>query len=360
MLNLCDRKYANTKSITQKKFKHKKLIESKNILTDKYNRKHSYLRISITEKCNLRCTYCMPAEGIALSPKSHLMSYDEIFEIAKQFVALGVTKIRITGGEPLVRKDAEIILKKLATLPVELSITTNGILINKYKEIFKVCNLKKINISIDSLEADKFNAITRRKDFERIYQNILQFTGDPFFKVKLNCVLMKGVNDHEINNFIKLTQHQNINVRFIEFMPFDGNKWKLDKLVSQKQIVDSAQNYFGQEKVVKIQDEKNDTSKNYQIKGYKGSFAVISTVTNPFCDTCNRIRLTANGKLKNCLFSDGEVDLLTTYRNGGDIKTPMQVAIKSKQKIRGGMESPESFTTDELRKNNRSMIAIGG
>lgn len=330
------------------------------ILTDKFNRAHTYLRISITERCNLRCTYCMPAEGIELSPKSNLMTYDEVFTIAKKFVDLGVTKIRITGGEPLVRKDAEVILKKLATLPVELSITTNGILIDKYREIFKVCNLKKINISIDSLNPNKFNLITRRKDFEKIYQNILLFTNDPFFKVKLNCVLMKGVNDNEINDFIKITEHNNINIRFIEFMPFDGNKWNLEQLVSLKEIVDTANDYYGALNVVKIQDEENDTSKNYKIKGYKGSFAIISTVTNPFCDTCNRIRLTANGKLKNCLFSDGEVDLLNTLRTGENIEIPIRIAVKSKEKMRGGMENQESFTSENLRLNNRSMIAIGG
>lgn len=302
----------------------------------------------------------MPAQGIELSPKSHLMTYDEIYEIAKKFVEFGVTKIRITGGEPLVRKDAEVILKKLATLPAELSITTNGILIDKYREIFKVCNLRKINISIDSLEADKFNTITRRKDFEKIYQNILLFTNDPFFKVKLNCVLMKGVNDNEINDFIELGRHNNINVRFIEFMPFDGNKWNLEKLVSLDAILETASTNFGNDNLVKIDDEQNDTSKNYQIQGFKGSFAIISTVTNPFCDSCNRIRLTANGKLKNCLFSDGEVDLLTSFRNDGDIEKPIKIAINSKQKMRGGMESPESFTSDNLRLNNRSMIAIGG
>lgn len=302
----------------------------------------------------------MPAAGIPLSPKSHLMTFDEIYEIAKKFVDLGVTKIRITGGEPLVRKDAEVILKKLATLPVELSITTNGILIDKYREIFKVCNIRKINISIDSLDKEKFNTITRRKDFERIYQNILLFTNDPFFKVKLNCVLMKGVNDNEINDFIKLSEHNNINVRFIEFMPFDGNKWNLEQLVSYDSILKISESYFGKDNLIKIEDESNDTSKNYKITDYKGSFAIISTVTNPFCDSCNRIRLTANGKLKNCLFSDGEEDLLTTLRNGGNIETPIRISIQSKKKMRGGMDSQQQFTSNDLRLNNRSMIAIGG
>lgn len=302
----------------------------------------------------------MPAEGIPLSPKSHIMNYDEVFEIAKKFVDLGVTKIRITGGEPLVRKDVAIILRKLATLPVELSITTNGAIIDKFVTVFKECNIRKINISIDSLNPEKFNKITRRKDFERVYKNIMLFANDDFFKVKLNCVLMKDVNDDEINDFIEFTKLNNLNIRFIEFMPFNGNEWKLDQLVSLQTIVETAQNYFGADNILRLQDAPNDTSKNYQIKNAVGSFAVISTVTNPFCDSCNRIRLTANGKLKNCLFSGGEEDILTAFRAGKNIEKPINIAVKSKKKMRGGMDTQKQFTSDELRLDNRSMIAIGG
>ncbi|MDO6737949.1 GTP 3',8-cyclase MoaA [Wenyingzhuangia sp. 2_MG-2023] len=330
------------------------------MLIDSFEREHTYLRISITERCNLRCTYCMPAQGIPLSPKSHIMTYDEVYQIAKKFVELGVTKIRITGGEPLVRKDVEIVLRKLASLPVELSITTNGILIDRYLDVFKECNIRKINISIDSLNTDKFNQITRRKDFDKVVQNIQLFTKDDFFKVKLNCVLMKGFNENEINDFIELTKNTKINVRFIEFMPFDGNKWNLEQLVSYESIVNTAEAHFKKENVIKIEDEQNDTSKNYRINGYVGSFAIISTVTNPFCDTCNRIRLTANGNLKNCLFSDGETNLLETLRAGGDIEKPIKIAVLSKKKTRGGMDTQLKFTSEELRLNNRSMIAIGG
>lgn len=302
----------------------------------------------------------MPAQGIPLSPKSHIMTYDEVYEIAKKFVALGVTKIRITGGEPLVRKDVEVVLRKLATLPVELSITTNGVLIDKYMTVFKECNIRKLNISIDSLNTEKFNNITRRKDFDKVMHNIQLFTQDDFFKIKLNCVLMKDFNENEITDFIELTKNLNTNVRFIEFMPFDGNQWNLDKLVSYENIINKADDHFGKEQLLRLTDAPNDTSKNYQIKGYLGSFAIISTVTNPFCDSCNRIRLTANGKLKNCLFSDGETDLLATLREGGNIEQPIRIAVLSKQKTRGGMDTQLKFTSDEHRNENRSMIAIGG
>ncbi|WP_029489175.1 GTP 3',8-cyclase MoaA [Ochrovirga pacifica] len=336
------------------------MSQSPSILTDRFQRSHSYLRISITERCNFRCTYCMPAAGIPLSPKNHIMTYEEVFLVAQKFVALGVTKIRITGGEPLVRKDVALILEKLATLPVELSITTNGVLIDKYIETFKACGIQKINVSIDSLDEQKFNTITRRNDFKKVMENIRLFVKDDFFKIKLNCVLMKGFNEDEIPAFIQLTKDLNINVRFIEFMPFDGNKWNLDQLVSHQQVLDKATQFFGNSLVGKIEDAPNDTSKNYRINNYQGSFAIISTVTNPFCDSCNRIRLTANGKLKNCLFSNGETDLLTALRNGESIETAIRVAINSKRKMRGGMDTQQQFTSDELRNQNRSMTAIGG
>jgi len=302
----------------------------------------------------------MPSEGIPLSPKSHIMTYNEIYTVAKKFVELGVTKIRITGGEPLVRKDVAVVLKKLASLPVELSITTNGVLLDKYITVFKECNIQKVNISIDSLNPTKFNSITRRKDFEKVMSNIQLYSNDDFFKVKLNCVLMKGTNDNEIIDFIEYTKHNNLNLRFIEFMPFDGNKWNLDKLVSLQTIVNKANEYFGTTNVTKTQDAPNDTSKNYQLEGAKGSFAIISTVTNPFCDSCNRIRLTANGMLKNCLFSGGETNLLETLRAGENIEKPIRIAVLSKKKIRGGMDTQDQFTSNELRLDNRSMIAIGG
>ena len=146
---------------------------SKNILKDSFGRQHTYLRISLTELCNLRCTYCMPAEGIQLSPKSHIMNFDEVYAIAKTFVDNGVTKIRLTGGEPLVRKDVGVILKKLATLPVELSITTNAVTVDRFIDVFKSCGIQNINVSLDSLDAEKFKEITRRNDFIKVYKNIL-------------------------------------------------------------------------------------------------------------------------------------------------------------------------------------------
>jgi len=330
-----------------------------NILQDTFGRQHTYLRISLTELCNLRCTYCMPAEGIQLSPRSHIMTYEEIFSIAKTFVKHGVTKIRLTGGEPLVRKDADIILKKLAALPVELAISTNAVTVDRFIETFKSCGIQNINVSLDSLNAKKFNRITRRNNFKKVFDNI-HLLIDKGFNVKLNVVLMKGFNDNEIIDFIKLTKALPISVRFIEFMPFEGNKWNKEKMVSYAEIMDIVNATFEKNKVLRIEDAPNDTSKNYKIEGYKGSFAIISSVTNPFCDTCNRIRLTANGHIKNCLFSATEADLLTPLREGKDIEPIIQKTVQAKFKIRGGMDTLEKLQNPDLHSQNRSMIIIGG
>ncbi|SHI85146.1 GTP 3',8-cyclase MoaA [Algibacter luteus] len=335
------------------------MTNEKNILQDSHGRDHGYLRISLIERCNLRCTYCMPEEGVQLSPKSHLMTYEEIYEIAKTFVNHGVTKIRLTGGEPLIRKDIPVILEKLATLPVELSITSNAVIIDKFIDILKANGVKKINVSLDSLDAAKFKHITRRHEFEKVYNNILLLEKEGF-TVKVNAVLMKGFNENEIIDFIHFTKDLPISVRFIEFMPFDGNKWDMSKMVSYAEIMNYVNTSFTKDQIVRLQDAPNDTSKNYKIEGYKGSFAIISSVTNPFCDSCNRLRLTANGQLKNCLFSSTESDLLTTLRTGNTIEPVIQKAVQAKFKIRGGMDTLEKLQQPKLHNNNRSMITIGG
>jgi cyclic pyranopterin phosphate synthase len=301
----------------------------------------------------------MPAEGVQLSPKSHIMTFEEIYSIAKTFVKHGVTKIRLTGGEPLVRKDVAIILKKLSTLPVELAISTNAVTVDRFIDTLKSCGIKNINVSLDSLNAEKFNQITRRNDFEKVYSNI-QLLINEGFKVKLNAVLMKNFNDNEIIDFIKLTKELPIAVRFIEFMPFDGNKWNKDKMVSYAEVMDYVHAAFDEKEILRIKDAPNDTSKNYKIEGYKGSFAIISSVTNPFCDSCNRLRLTANGRIKNCLFSASESDLLTPLREGKDIESIIQKAVEAKFKVRGGMDTLEKLEEPKLHSQNRSMITIGG
>ncbi|MBF2709809.1 GTP 3',8-cyclase MoaA [Flavobacterium soyangense] len=329
------------------------------ILTDDFGRKHNYLRISLIEKCNLRCTYCMPADGILLSPKKDIMTADEIYAIAKTFVNNGVDKIRLTGGEPLLRKDFLEIIAQLALLKTEISITTNGILIDKHIEVLKQNNVKKINLSLDTLVASKFQTITLRNQFEKVIDNLhLLLNND--FKIKINVVLIKGFNDNEIIDFIKLTELLPLSIRFIEFMPFAGNEWDKSKMVSQKEILDQVQNHFPESDLEKLEDDKNFTAREFKIKNYLGSFGIISSITNPFCDGCNRIRLTANGKIKNCLFSNSETDLLTAFRNGESIENLIGFSIRNKKKLRAGMNTFDDINNPVLNLNNRSMIAIGG
>lgn len=334
-------------------------MENKALLQDTLKRSHNYLRISITEHCNLRCTYCMPADGIALTPKAHLMTADEIITIAQTFVNLGVDKIRLTGGEPLVRKDAKAIILRLGKLGVNLTLTTNGILVPDFIETFKIAQIKTINISIDSLVKEKFNQITRRNYFDTVLKNIdlLLMEG---FEVKLNIVLIKDFNDNEIIDFIALTKNKKLQIRFIEFMPFSGNQWDKSKLVSQAAIMETLQTTYFPQQIERLTDAPNDTAKNFKIASYEGSFAIISSVTNPFCSTCNRIRLTADGKLKNCLFSDSETILLDALRAGASILPLIHQNLMAKKAVRGGMDDDLKFQNPDLFSKNRSMIAIGG
>ncbi|APT23646.1 cyclic pyranopterin phosphate synthase MoaA [Flavobacterium columnare] len=334
-------------------------MTSKNMLTDNFGRFHNYLRISITENCNLRCTYCMPAQGIKLTPKKHIMTADEILQISQTFIGFGVNKIRLTGGEPLVRKDAKEIIEQLSKLNIELAITTNGILVNQYIETFKKAGIHSVNISLDTLQQDKFLSITRRNQFEKVLKNIhLLIEND--FHVKLNVVLIKGFNDNEILDFIHFTKEAHVQVRFIEFMPFDGNEWNKDMLVNYDEILEKVYANYKSTHIIREPDKPNDTAKNYRIADFKGQFAIISTVTNPFCDSCNRIRLTADGKLKNCLFSKLETPLLEPLREGKNIIPIIEKSITSKYKIRGGFDTTESFSNPLNYSANRSMITIGG
>lgn len=329
------------------------------ILRDSFGREHTYLRISLIEKCNLRCTYCMPLEGISLTPREQLMTAQEIVDIATIFVNNGVTKIRLTGGEPILRKDFKEILEGLSELDVQLSITTNAILVDRHINTFIACGLQDINVSLDSLVSDKFATITKRDQFQKAYENI-GLLMDKGFNVKVNVVLIKGFNEDEIIDFITLTKELPASIRFIEFMPFDGNRWDKSKLVTQSEILKRVHSHFGIKNCVPLENESNFTARNFKIRGFKSSFGIISSVSNPFCDSCNRIRLTANGKLKNCLFSNGEMDLLSRFRESVPIEPFIQQAIGKKKKTRAGMETMQQLENPQIHSKNRSMITIGG
>jgi len=326
------------------------------MIEDSFGRVHDYLRISLTDNCNFRCFYCMPEEEYDFTPASRLMQTEEIITLAKIFVDNGVKKIRLTGGEPLVRKDAAAIISALGELPVELVITTNGTRINELLPVLLAANIKTINISLDTLQPEKFFMITRRDVFHLVKSNI-ELLLQHKIEVKLNMVVMKGLNDNEILDFIAWTQYNPIQVRFIEFMPFSGNRWTSNKLFSLAEILKVIEQ---QHTIFPVLAAANDTAKHFMITGHEGSFAVISTMTAPFCSTCNRMRLTADGKLKNCLFSSGETDLLTALRTGEDVLPLIRSSIWSKEKELGGQLGKHFEQLDADSISNRSMITIGG
>lgn len=330
------------------------MIEEKKKIVDNFGRPHTYLRISLTDRCNLRCFYCMPEDGVELIEKSGIMSLEEIIDLATTFRDLGVDTIRLTGGEPLVRKNFGYLVEELAKLGVTLKITTNGIVLDKYLELFQKIGLKKINLSLDTLDKAKSVFITKRDYFDRIMKN-LEKALEMDMEVKLNIVLIKGVNDKEINDFIELTRNKNLTVKFIEFMPFKGNKWDWSKGVGKQEILDTVSAKFGA--IENLKNPKHSTSSNFKIPGHTGTFAIVSTITNPFCDECNRIRVTADGKMKNCLFANSETDLLTPLRKGEKLDEIIIDAIKTKKYSRDGMDV--KMDADHYEKN-RSMISIGG
>jgi len=325
-------------------------------LVDKFGRVHDYLRISLTERCNLRCFYCMPECGIPLRDNSIFMTEEETIAIAKVFTELGVNKIRLTGGEPLIKKNAKTLIEGIGQLPVKLAITSNGVLVDKFVETFKKANLKTINISIDSIDKEKFNEITRRNHYDRIVNNIELLLTEGF-RVKLNVVAIRGVNDNEIHSFINLSKDYDLAVRFIEFMPFDGNSWSKNYVFSYRDILEKVKAVHS---VEKLNDKPHATSKAFRVKGYKGTFAVISSMTENFCASCNRLRLTANGKMKNCLFSKGEADLLTPHRNGVNIEPIIRQCILKKKAVHGGIVNIQHLSDADKEIKNRSMILIGG
>lgn len=326
------------------------------MITDQFGRSHNYLRISLTDNCNLRCFYCMPEENYDFTPHSKLMQTDEIDTIARLFVKNGVNKIRLTGGEPFVRKDAAKIIRNLGKLPVQLNCTTNGIRIDDMLPEIIQSNFQSINISLDTLQKEKFLKITRRDYFDRVLRNIdllLQHN----IKTKINVVAMKDINDDEISDFIAFTKDHPLEVRFIEFMPFSGNRWTSNQVMTQKDILNIIREKYD---FNPLPVGFHDTAKAYSIDGHKGSFSIISTMSEPFCSGCNRIRLTADGKLKNCLFSKKETDLLTPLRNGEDILPIIESAIWSKAKTQGGQLNGQFEKINTSIIQNRSMINIGG
>lgn len=326
------------------------------MMLDAFHRKHDYLRISLTDNCNLRCFYCMPQEDLELTPASKLMQAHEIEALARIFVELGVNKIRLTGGEPLVRKDAADIIRRLSALPVKLTMTTNGIRLEDFRSTLRDAGIRSINISIDTLQPERFLQLTRRDLLPVVRKNIALMLEDQM-TVKLNMVVMKGLNDDEIHDFVGLTKDQPLHVRFIEFMPFSGNQWHQERVFTWQEILARIADKYDIEPLERV---PHDTAKKYRIPGYAGTFAVISTMSAPFCGDCNRLRLTADGKMKNCLFSSSETDLLTPFRSGEEVVPLILQSVKDKKAVLGGQFEADLEKVDAAKIQNRSMITIGG
>ncbi|KAM0048654.1 putative lyase [Helianthus debilis subsp. tardiflorus] len=327
-----------------------------NMLVDSFGRLHTYLRISLTERCNLRCQYCMPAEGVELTPSPLVMSQSEIIRVANLFVSSGVNKIRLTGGEPSIRKDIEEICSQLSNLKglKTLAMTTNGLALTRKLPNLKDCGLNLLNISLDTLVPAKFEFMTRRKGHERVMESIYRAVDLGYNPVKVNCVVMRGFNDDEICDFVELTKDKPINVRFIEFMPFDGNVWNVKKLVSYAEMLDIVGKRFTG--LQRINDHPTETAKNFTIDGHHGTVSFITSMTNHFCSGCNRLRLLADGNLKVCLFGPSEVSLRDPIRNGADdneLRQIISAAVKRKKASHAGM-------FDIAKTPNRPMIHIGG
>ncbi|KAL9065732.1 MAG: hypothetical protein Q9157_007375 [Trypethelium eluteriae] len=323
--NLVDKEHVDNAQLESQENRRNAVKQAKpfsEFLTDNFHRQHDYLRISITEKCNLRCLYCMPEEGVPLSPPAHLLTSPEIFYLSSLFVSQGVAKIRLTGGEPTVRKDIIPLMHSIGSLRSrglkELALTTNGLTLHRKLDSMVEAGLTGVNLSLDTLDPFQFQIMTRRKGFEAVMKSIdriLEMNAlGAGIKLKLNCVVMRHINEREIIPFAEMGREKDIEVRFIEYMPFDGNKWSQGKMVPYQEMLDIIKSKYPS--LQKVQDHKNDTSKTFQVPGFVGKLGFITSMTHNFCGTCNRLRITSDGNLKVCLFGNSEVSLRDLLRQG--------------------------------------------
>ena len=335
-----------------------------NKLIDSFGREISYLRVSITDRCNYRCIYCKPEEQFEFIPHEEILRYEEIVEIIEEAVNLGVTKVRITGGEPLARKGVVGFIKKLREIKKleDISLTTNGFFLSEYAEKLKDAGLDRVNISLDSLQEEKYKKITRGGSLEKALKGIDSALKAGLLPIKINTVLIRGINDDEVEDFVRLTLGRPLNIRFIEFMP-SGEELKenyRDKFISVLEIKENlAEKYSFRSIDINL---GNGPAKYYQIKGGQGTIGFITALSQHFCKTCNRIRLTSEGKLRPCLFSNIEVDVKQAIRN---IKTDDKI-IRSKIIRNNIVEAvsikPEGHKLNEKFSNRDSfkMSKIGG
>jgi molybdenum cofactor biosynthesis protein A len=328
----------------------------KQVLIDKYGRQLNYLRLSVTDRCNLRCYYCMPEEGMHFVPRKDLLSFDEMYLLTAIFCSLGVSKVRITGGEPFVRNGIMPFLENISTLEGldEINITTNATLTGRYIQQLKAAGIRKINISLDTLDSQRFYAITRRDSFDTVYNTIFTLLNEGF-EIKLNCVLSASKNVDDIIPFIELTKAHPLSVRFLEEMPFNGSATFEDVNWSYKDIYNHISQHY--DEVITLENKPNSTSLNYAIPGYKGTFGIIPAFSRTFCGTCNRIRLSATGELRTCLYGAPAANLRDALRNGADEEGIKEIIM---QAVSGRLRDGFAAEAMNMKTIHDSMSVLGG
>lgn len=327
-------------------------------LYDNHGRPINYLRLAVTDRCNLRCFYCMPEQGINYLPKKELLTFEEIERLIRLVASMGISKIRLTGGEPFVRTDLMQLIRKIVSIDgvEQLHLTTNGILTSPHINELKELGIASINLSLDTLDWERFRKITRRDEFENTWNTLQQLiaSGIP---VKINAVVMEDKNIEDIIPMVELTRAHSVAVRFIEEMPFNGEGNHYPKLTwTYNKILDWVKSQYPDLK--KIADEANTTSYNYKVPGYKGNIGVIAAFSRTFCGTCNRIRVTAQGTLKTCLYDDGVLNIKELMRSGVS-----DDALKEKLLQAFASRPRNGFEAEEHRKGKvvmESMSTIGG
>ena len=325
-------------------------------ITDRFGRVFNYLRIAINERCNLRCIYCMPEEGILFQEKDRLLDKNEICKIIKVMSELGVSKIRFTGGEPLLRKDLLDLIQYTyqQTDISSIHLTTNGVLLSKYINQLEKAGLNGINISLDTLNREKFKEITRREELENVLEGLDLAICSGIKSIKVNMVVMKGFNNDEITDFVELTKNNDITVRFIELMPFDSHQiWKTGKFYRADHIVNDLRSHYGT-----LSPVTGSSTEYYifKIKEYAGRVAVIPSYTRSLCSACNRIRVTADGNLLNCLYSRSETNMRDAIRNGMKNEGLKNLIVGSMQKkLKDGL-----IAQNQGNDSRESMTQIGG
>lgn len=326
-----------------------------NRLIDGFGREHTYLRVSVTDRCNLRCVYCMPHDGIEWKNKNELLTFEEIVRVARVFVGMGVSKIRLTGGEPLVRNGLENLIEQLSFIDglKTVAMTTNATLLADKCAILKQNGLNALNISLDTFKRDRFTEVTRRDDLDSVMAGIESALKIGFDSIKLNVVVISGFNDDEVMDFADFAATNKINVRFIEYMPFKDNNWKANKVVTFADMKAFIEQKY---RLLPISTEPSAVAKDFALEGTAGSVSFISSMSDSFCGTCNRLRLTSDGSVKSCLFYPAEINLRDVVRAGAsDREIEERILYSLSMKPEAHPAAEEIATLD-----NRAMIEIGG